>query len=203
MNKSARFSAAFTLVEMLVSISIFAVITTIVLANYPKFSEHFALERTAQEVVQSLREAKTLSLAVTVTELSPNLQMGYGVHFDQSSKDYLIFADIYPTTPQTPNKYYDPSTQFKAQDRIDSSYHIQADASITGFCVGNDCLSDITVKALDIVFTRPEPVITFFYQDATGYHEWKDQQNVSIFVTNAKGESKKIIVWKTGQISVK
>lgn len=201
MNKSARFSAAFTLVEMLVSISIFAVITTIVLANYPKFSEHFALERTAQEVVQSLREAKTLSLAVTVTELSPNLQMGYGVHFDQSSKDYLIFADIYP--PSAPNKYYDPSTKSKIQDRIDSSYHIQADASITGFCVGNDCLLDTAFQALDIVFTRPEPVITFWYQDATGYHEWKDQQNVSIFVTNAKGESKKIIVWKTGQISVK
>ncbi|MEK7647208.1 MAG: type II secretion system protein [Patescibacteria group bacterium] len=199
MNKSVRFSAAFTIVEMLVSISIFTVITSLVLTNYPKFSEHFALERTAQEVAQSLREAKTLSLAVTESALGAQIFPGYGVHFEQNSKNYLIFSDIYPAVP---NKIFDASDIFTTKDRTDSSYGIQADAIITGFCAGNDCVLNPALQVMDIVFTRPEPVITFWYKDVVGYYELSDQ-NISIFITNAKGESKKVVMWKTGQVSVK
>ncbi|MBI5045971.1 MAG: prepilin-type N-terminal cleavage/methylation domain-containing protein [Candidatus Niyogibacteria bacterium] len=196
MNKGARSSDAFTIVEMLVSISIFTIITSLVLTNYPKFSEHFALERTAQEVAQSFREAKTLSLAVTVTatELAVGTKTGYGVHFEQNSKNYLIFSDIYPDIP---NKIFDVNS-----DRIDSSYNIQADATVTGFCAGNDCILNSTFQMMDIVFTRPEPAITFFAGDSGAMLE-QNEQNISIFITNGKGETKRVVVWKSGQISVK
>ncbi|MEK7122202.1 MAG: type II secretion system protein [Patescibacteria group bacterium] len=190
----------FTIIEMLITTGVFALVTSMVLANYPKFSERLTLEQTAQKIALSFREAKIISLTVGESETGTEIFPGYGVHFDAGgsgdNKRYLIFSDL-----NADKKYA------AADDGEKDIFRIQSSAFISGACFGEEndeslsqCGSANQTGILDVVFTRPKPTIDFYDGSRS---QWRGEQNVSIFVVNPEGDVKKIIIWKTGQIMVK
>ena len=51
-------TAGFTLIEMIVVIAIFGIVTTIILANLPTFRDRSSLDLVAQEVAINIRGAQ-------------------------------------------------------------------------------------------------------------------------------------------------
>lgn len=84
---------AFTLVEFLVVVTIIAIITVLILANYQSGEKKYSLEGATQELMTHLRRAQNMALAgVTYGGAVP--AGGYGVHLDTTTPDsYILFAD--------------------------------------------------------------------------------------------------------------
>lgn len=111
----------FTLIEMLVVIAVFAVILSIVIANYPEMRRQLALSRATHQLMQDLRIAQEMGMSAFKADkyescmVSPKTALkasiphmefsalpnptakGYGVYIDLKDKDtkkkYKVYAD--------------------------------------------------------------------------------------------------------------
>jgi prepilin-type N-terminal cleavage/methylation domain-containing protein len=83
----------FSLIELLVVIGIFIIITSVILARQNKFSSDILLTDLAYQVAISIRQAQVYGLGVQAQ--SSNFDIGYGVHFDNVTPNttYKLFAD--------------------------------------------------------------------------------------------------------------
>lgn len=84
----------FTIIELLVSLSIFIVITAMVVANFRAGSRGDDLRISAEAMVSNLRKAQNMALAGQPTNdiVPPG---GYGLYFNLATPDrYIIFADM-------------------------------------------------------------------------------------------------------------
>lgn len=83
----------FTIIELLVSIGIFIVVTTMVVANFRAGSRSDELKISAETLVSNLRRAQNMALAGQLTDgVTP--PGGYGVYFKLADVNrYIIFAD--------------------------------------------------------------------------------------------------------------
>jgi prepilin-type N-terminal cleavage/methylation domain-containing protein len=160
----------FTLVEMLVSLSIFAVVTAFVTANFRAGRQGDELRVSSQLVASSIRRAQTLAIAgQTVFWCDGGAQDrrtcpggtdaecgggvcrrdipdGYGAHFstvDGEDRRVTVFADI------------------DGDLRYDEGEAIRSDSVSSGPFVFVQALAPEDGSALDIVFTPPRPGITF------------------------------------------
>ena len=84
---------AFSLIELLVAVSIFVVISTVILANHSRFNSSVLLGALAYDLALSVREAQVFG--TSVREFSSSFQVGYGVHFEIGSPQlFYFFADL-------------------------------------------------------------------------------------------------------------
>ena len=182
----------FSLMELLVVISIFSVISLMILANHSRFNSSVLLGSLAYNIALSIREAQVYGLSVQ-GQLSggiPNFQVGYGVHF-QGGTTYVLFAD------KNGNKKYDtPPT-----DTIIKTYTVRQGHIISDFCgitsVGvRECALGGAITLLDIVFLRPDPDASMKSSSPTLY------SSAEITVSSPQGSTRKVTVVSTGQISV-
>ena len=95
---SAR--AGFTLIELVVSVSVIVMVTAIFLVNYKTTNQRTDLTMTAQKLVADIRTTQNyaLGLARYGAPGSTNVPLGgWGLHFDLNAsggnKQYTIFAD--------------------------------------------------------------------------------------------------------------
>jgi len=104
-------SNGFTLVELLVSISIIILISGILFANYRQGEKQFALQRSANKLAQDIRRAQQMAMSAEETDLGGQVppgqefvpEGGFGVYFDEGNPySYIIFADC----SDSPNKQY-------------------------------------------------------------------------------------------------
>ncbi|MBI3632994.1 MAG: hypothetical protein HY226_01750 [Candidatus Vogelbacteria bacterium] len=93
----------------MVSISIFMVITSITIFNYPKFSNKLSLDLLAEDMALSFRQAQIFGSSVLGARGASGggkSFSAYGIHLENpensrtSEYDYLLFADISNTDPQ-------------------------------------------------------------------------------------------------------
>jgi len=173
----------FTLVEMLVVIAIFSIITSIVLVKNSQFSDTILLNNLAYDIALSVRQAQVFGLSVRATPDSGVFTAGYGVHFDSSTpKTYVLFADI------NNSNIYDSGI-----DEIVEVFNITRGNKISRLC-GVDSSDQETCGAtnLDIVFIRPDPEATL--TGITG--------DARIYIIAQDGSEESLLVRSTGQISV-
>lgn len=206
---------AFTLVELLVTVSIMVVITSIVLTGQSTFNQSLLLTDTAYTVALSVREAQSLGLSSR--GVGGVYNVGYGVHFASGAPTgYTIFADT-ATTQTTPsycpvlstpanspetktgNCLYDSSTENV------QAYTFSRGFKVSDFC-GKDmggtkhCVSDGYYQALDIIFLRPNTVAVL-----SGLHGATQVQLscAEIYVAAPSGSATRSIrVSQLGEVSV-
>lgn len=179
----------FSLIELLVSIGILAIISVIVLANHTRFNGSVLLGSLAYDIGLSVREAQVFG--VSVRQYNDDFQLGYGVHFADDSS-YSLFADI------NSDKRYDTG------DTIIRTYNLQRGFKMQEFCGytaigGQDCSTDSVdpITHLAIVFLRPEPdAFMTSNEPATTY------SRATITVVSPGGDTRTVEVASTGQISV-
>ena len=180
----------FSLVEMLVIISIFTIMTGVVLANLPTFRDKTALDLIAQEIATTIRQAQVYGIGTRVAGVS---YPSYGVYFalDNSygldEKSFYLYGDV------------DGAVGFGGPmvDSVIEKFTIRGAAKIVALrgCDGS-CTSQTPLLILDILFKRPYPEANF---GVTAYSYVK----MVIESTRDSTKQKEIQVWNTGQIVVK
>ncbi|MBU4536791.1 prepilin-type N-terminal cleavage/methylation domain-containing protein [Patescibacteria group bacterium] len=174
----------FSLIELMVTIGILILVSGIVFFNHSQFSNSVIIENLAYEISLTIRQAQSYGLQVKQTNAS--FTEGYGVYFDISSDEFLIFADIYPLN--NPNSLYDTGL-----DQIIDSLRLTDGNEVSGLCVGVDC----SIDNLSIAFLRPNP--NAIIKANLGSTEY---DTAEIHVISPKGIEKKIFVNRVGQIAV-
>jgi len=178
-------ATGFTLVELLVSIGIFTLITTVSVFNYSTFNASVALTNLAYEVALSVRQAQFYGITVKQSASSGGFDSGYGVHFTTANA-YTLFEDrdrdhIYDTTPEEALE----------------TYSIQKGNTISRICVVSTSV-DCSPTSLDLSFVRPNPDTFIVKNGVAGVY----YASAIVCLSSPKGTYRKVLVEATGQISV-
>jgi prepilin-type N-terminal cleavage/methylation domain-containing protein len=188
-----KIESGFTLVELLVTISIFVVMTSILLIKYGNFSQGTLLTNLAYDVALTIRTAQTYGVSVQGQTSGgiPDFTYAYGVHFDKSTgsnQQIILFVDL------DKNGVYDTGETV-------SVYNIKRGAKIAGFCVsitGICSAIDSNINYVDISFLRPNPDAGICYNEINC-----NQQYLKIFVQSGDDNSvRSVTIRRTGQISI-
>jgi len=151
----------FTLVELLVTISIFVILTGVVMFSQSKFNGSVLLTNLAYDTALTLRQAQNYGINIrenTSTNIGDFLP--YGVHFNlDSSKSFILFADTSYRADGTADGLYSIIAGVdinicQADKGCVNRYNIKQGNYISDLCVDEtNCSKD----KLDIVFKRPSP----------------------------------------------
>lgn len=201
----------FSLIELLVSIAIFFMMTTLLIANYGRFDSRVLLTNLAYDVALAVRTAQTYGLSVQGYQSggsNPVYQYPYGVTFcalsagcdgengtSYNNQQVILFADA--TSDRVLNS---------SDSRVTPWYNIKRGATISQICEkngGNWTACD--KKRVDITFQRPNPeaIICVNYGPVgSALSCGTKSKEVRITVKSNDNSERYIVVNKTGQISV-
>lgn len=207
-----------TLVEMMVVLSIFGILSTIIMFDYGKFNSSLSMQNLADDIALNVREAQ--GYAIGARSL-PGLGFfnGYGIHFttaspspsntiNGSNKSFIFFTDIAPSN-SSGNKKYDfssgtvcgsPNTQNECYKIV----NITSTDYISGIYLNENTTPIASSASVDVVFTRPYPEANFCYKTSpSGSCDTQSYSSITIRVANARTSAvKNIKISNTGQISV-
>lgn len=85
-KRNSKFNG-FSLIEMMVVMSIIAILAVLVLANYQASQKRYALAQAVQRLVSDLR--KTQNMAIS----GSGIYSGYGIYANSNSTSYVIFGN--------------------------------------------------------------------------------------------------------------
>jgi prepilin-type N-terminal cleavage/methylation domain-containing protein len=225
--KPISYKKGFSLVELLVVIGIFTVITSVVVYRQSQFSSDILITNLAYQMALEIRQAQTYGIGVRgvgeVVDESLRFQYAYGIHLGQDISSvpsspinsFVLFVDSYSKSAANEslgNDFVYGSEEEPASDEGEhlETFKLPGGNTILDFCNGVFgtpdfiCNSDASspLNTLDISFLRPRP-------DA---HITKNNDNnpanalagpVTIVLKSALGDKcKSITVLLTGQISV-
>jgi len=178
-------NSGFTLVELMVTISIFTIISIGLFINYPKFREGLSLKRTAQEIALTVREAQVS--AISVKEFDGKFP-GYGVHFSVNSPDsFILFVDL------------DGNGEYSGGPEKEKEIKIKTTDIIYKLCVGEKTIPtpDCSLSEFNIVYYRPGPKVVF-----KGGGVDYSNHDLEVIIKSSAGVEKQVTIWPTGQIEV-
>lgn len=106
-EKGRNFVLGFTLLELMVTISIAIIVTAISFANLPNYSSKLSLELLAQDIAVSIRQAQVYGTSIygSPSDEGYRVFQAYGVHFPAISDSspgqykYALFADLLGLIP--------------------------------------------------------------------------------------------------------
>jgi len=192
---SSSFNKGFTLVEMLVVVSIIVIISTVVMINFPQYSAHQQLQLAAQDVLTTIRETQLYGIAVRgETVGSQIVYKSQGIYIDP---DFILDPSVPESLRPKAGTYFmsyidadhtigNPTSLvegFNQPDCLPNSLggpcvkrELSEPIRITRLCVSydgteaNELCSDGTnpITAIDILFQRPEPEPKIWAFDASG-----------------------------------
>ncbi len=174
----------FTIVEMVVVISIFGILAGLVLARYKNFQASIDLENTAQDIALQIQQAENYAVSGRYPSLGSGQtapvsgwRPSYGVYFNTlpaNQKRFSFFFDAQSLQPTDPlysaigvngRGYLSDATPFALCSIADSecinTVTITNDAYIEKICEGPMTSTSCTIGTgypnISIVFTRPFP----------------------------------------------
>jgi prepilin-type N-terminal cleavage/methylation domain-containing protein len=200
-SRTQSSSRGFTLVELLVSIGIFTLITTTSVFGYSDFNSSVLLTNLAYDVALSVRQAQFYG--ITVKQSSDplvNFDSGYGVHFTRDATSYTLFED--GRGGGTLNHQYETALD-PADDEAIETYSIQKGNFISRLCAKGSGSINCGLTSLDLSFMRPNPETYVALSENANPSVFDPAQTLSIIcVASPKGTVRKVTVESTGQISV-
>lgn len=198
-----RRALGFTLIELVVVIGVMAVISSLMLANFPRLNKQIAVEREAGKLALALRKAQSYALAVR--EFNPAFTdypfcddptkqpvkfPGYGLFLGVADPShYFIYGDV------NCSKYYEPLPWEEIMETVNIEGKVLI-TKIIGFDAGS-CFSGCDdLNELSILYVRPGPAIWI-------RGDWTDYNYVEIVLSSSDGQvQKKVVARSTGQVSI-
>lgn len=189
----------FTLVELVVTITIFVIITSVVLINYPLFGEQLGVDLRAQDVALLTRQAQVFALGVRGTNFAsaPSYERGvYGIYVTSAQPDRLrFFADRGVSV----NKLYDEDLGDCGNESSEcvERFNLTRGYYISDICVHSSTENVCGVSELHVTYQRPNPEATIKTGGADLY------SYADIVIASPRADlHKKVVVYASGQISV-
>jgi len=189
----------FTLIEVVVVIGVMAIISSLMLANFPRFNKQISVEREASKLALSLRKAQSYALAVREFNpafnddpfcVSPPVKFpGYGIFFKISDPArYFNYGDV------NCDKYYGDPMIEEAVEIINIEGNVKF-FKIKGYDAVI-CSGGCDLDELSILYIRPGPTIVI-KGNGISYNF------IEIYLRSSDGAvSKKVVVRSTGQVSI-
>ncbi len=206
-----------TLIELIVVVVIFSIISSVLLFNYSDFSTNVSIRNLSQDIALTVRKVQTYATSVQSlnnTTMDTRSFPSYGISFSlentsgpfqPNKKRFVVFADIPSTADQLPNKKYDSDGSCgnpASGSECLESFSINSSDNIVQICT--DVTGCVAVGSVDITFRRPVPDAIICYKDTfDGDCQSSNISYVDIILQSAKGLNRRVSVWNTGQISVK
>jgi len=171
-----NFKKGFTLVELLVVISIFSILTGVVLFNQTKFDSTILLTNLAYDTALTIRQAQNYGINIKEFNGSGKF-VPYGVHFKKDDpetpynegKSFILFADLsYNSEQDSGIGIYNLDNEAnllacEIERGCVNRYNIQRGNYIKDICEAEVsvgvfvCPGDTSRDSLDITFKRPNP----------------------------------------------
>jgi prepilin-type N-terminal cleavage/methylation domain-containing protein len=195
--KIKQFCKGFTILELVISIAIFAIMSALLLARYGTFNQGILLDNLAYDIALTIRNAQSYGLNVRSSSRTANLfDKPYGVHFDINDPTHFIFfVDTGGYGVYNPNIYLDNDGN---PDQILSKTTITRGSKISALCV-NGCSAGTPVTSVDITFKRPDPNAIIKINGRTDIYN----SDTDITIMAVDGQTiKRITVRSTGQVTV-
>jgi len=180
----------FTILELIFVILIFAILSTIALANFRVFSARISFENLTQDIALRIVQAQKDAMmgAVNSNFISRDLKPSYGVYFttststtiDVSNNQFVYFTDMPGTgtssTATVGDKVYiPPAGTFPCTSNPEciSSTTINTGEYIDNICYkpvssGAVCSAPSFLASVSIVFTRPLPDASIMISSPVG-----------------------------------
>lgn len=207
---SKHTSSGFSIIELIVAIGIFIIISSSVLFSYTGFNNRVGLETMAHQIGQWVRDAQVSAMGVRYARTGDTYP-GFGLHFDilQPNK-FIYFADLDGDNTYLP---FDTLIGEKCGDvgvECEREILLTQGARITSLCgqgaVGSIGTTDCTgpygaSSVFDIVFTRPDPDASI-NGNLNGVSFPTEYSSARMIIRSPKGMERQVEVWITGQISV-
>ncbi len=212
-RKSISYSAqkGLTFIELIVVMSIFSIIASVVLFNFSSFSTNITSQNLAQEIALQIKQAQTSALSgidPTIFQTDPDLNKEgaptYGVRFniDPSNTEELDGRSMVFFADRNGNDFYDTSgtgcdysitgTECLAMIRMNTS------DTIVGICKDAECDGGLyTESKATLLFRRPFPEGRLYVAD-----DGTPRSKVGIKIRSVKGDERAIITTILGQIFV-
>ena len=184
----------FTLVETMVALGIFVIVTAIVFVGNSRFNNTIFLTNLAYDLALTVSRAQSYGINVRPFDGITNpFEVGYGVHFKRGSAttdpkesdnfSFVLFADA------NLNKNYNNPDEFLER------YLVRRGNSISNLYCGETALVD--GASIDVTFLRPDPDANFYCNGIPS-----NASSVKIEVISPAGIKKNVTIEATGQISV-
>jgi prepilin-type N-terminal cleavage/methylation domain-containing protein len=219
---SQQMSRGFTMIEMLITLGIFSVLTAVVVFQYGQFNSQTIMTNMAYEVALATRQAQVYALGVradtgTGIPAVDTFENRYGMYFNVNSEDektFIFFIDRGENGDVTaadgicndgsggaPNCF-----SCASDSECLEKYSVMRDIYLDKICTstngnlidddGNCLQSDIT--ELTVTFQRPNP--DAIIAKPSPYKKYVD---AAIVLGNNFGDQRAVIIKETGNISVK
>lgn len=207
-----KYHSGMTLVELMVVISIFTLVTFATIFNYNTYRYSSSIQNLSDDIALSIRKAQ--SYAIGVYKTSSGFNYGYGVSFStqknpssplmSSNKAFVLFTDV------SGDKRYNYPTSINVCGEISSTnectemFNITTADEISEIYAGGSLIGDS--QMVDVYFKRPNPDAVFCVRTIGGSSCNLNISDIEIIISsqdnNQEKKSKSIKIWNTGQISV-
>jgi prepilin-type N-terminal cleavage/methylation domain-containing protein len=163
----------FTLVELMISIAIFLLLSTILVANYPETITRLTLANTNQNISLLLREAQVRGSAIDSVN---STRGGYGVYVSASSPSSLVlFGDTVDLSIERPygipigNGIFDmvPINETVTAVTLPDRYLVRKLCVGTGVPFECGDSHDPPIDSLTITYIRPNPMPVIYVNGTT------------------------------------
>lgn len=204
-------TGGFSLLELIVATTILLTLSLTFLFNYGNFDRRVTVDILAHQIASWVHDAQVTAMSVKRTRNVAGQHPGYGIHFDLTTPNkFIYFADINKDRVYTPPGAGvlcgDATSECEQQVTLlqgnvvsllcgDMPLGAQT-ATCAAATPGNPAL--YTTNALDIVFARPNPFDASILGDSNTLYS-----HAEITVASPKGYKHTIIVWATGQVTVR
>jgi len=131
----------FTLVELLVVISIISLLSLLLLTNYRAGDAQLKLQRSSYKLAQDIRRAE--EMAISAKDFQGIIPGGYGIYFNLNQpSQYILFADL------NSNKQYNVAEAVEIL-KFENTVSLQTLVPISAN------------NSLTVIFSPPDPTINF------------------------------------------
>lgn len=172
-------SRAFTLIELVVTVGIFAIISTVIITRNSQFDEEIFLSDMAYDVALSVRRAQ--SYGINVHGSAGSFDHPYGIYFTNATTTYKFFVDT-----DDDGFYDDP-------DELIETYTLGRGTSIGPLC-DPASKTPCDLENLTVIFRRPEP--DAIIQQGT-------LSRAVVGINAPRGGQRYVYIESTGQFSIR
>ncbi len=195
----------FTLAELIVTISIVTIMSTVVIFNYSTFSDNLASSAAQQEIAIAIREAQSFGVNVRESAVSSGrFDYAYGIHFDPlDPSTYYVFVDRVDApfgNGVIANNQYDVGSGCgSSSTECVEKFTLRNGVKVSKICDPSSCYNN---KTLDIIFLRPNPDAKIYLYNGPASEYSSGGSSGRVELTSQKGKIVYVKADATGQVLV-
>lgn len=192
-NKNKK---GFSLIELIVVVAIFLIMTVAILLNQSKFSSDVLITNEAYKIALALREAQVFGIG---SKAVSGQKVGYGAHFSSGTLGgFTLFTDDQVGGTKFFYDVSDPSSNGVTISEGQTLVRFCANPSGTFYCSDGDGSTQLPMTEMSIVFVKPNPQSHILTSETS-----TEANDALIVIASALGDKCRTIrITKLGQISV-